>query len=147
MRNFLIDLNAMVEIAGFQILNRGREKSIAVAATEYNQQRDLLITDENALGTTKQVGLLAHISPDHVSTTAPTLSAIQAGRMGKSGATESFLNAAWWNFARSSIGRLCTPALVQRSNDIFCGLGSQVRRAPDGLTAGRTFDRRLRQVI
>jgi signal transduction histidine kinase len=75
----------------FRTLNRCLDNAIAVAATEFNAQRDNIFADKDAR-VNERLGYFAHELRNHLNSATLALTAIKAGSVGLSGATGAVLD-------------------------------------------------------
>lgn len=87
-----IDLNEAFSIDEFRTLNRCLDNGIAEAVTAFNEHRDLVIADEQALEVNERLGFFAHELRNHLSTATLALAAIKSGNVGLVGPTGSVLD-------------------------------------------------------
>jgi signal transduction histidine kinase len=115
-----IDLDVKFEIAEFRTLNLCLDNGIADAVTEFSQQRDIVIADEQALETNERLGCFAHELRNQLNTATLALAAIKSGSMGMSGATGAVLD-------RSLVG---LRSLIDRSlAEVRVGAGMTLHRS------------------
>ncbi|MES2262381.1 MAG: HAMP domain-containing sensor histidine kinase [Pseudomonadota bacterium] len=111
--------NENFEFDEFRMLNRCLDNGIADAVTEFSQQRDIVIADEQALETNERLGFFAHELRNHLNTATLALAAIKSANVGVSGATGAVLD--------RSLVALRT--LIDRSlTEVRIGAGMTLRR-------------------
>jgi signal transduction histidine kinase len=76
----------------FRTLNRCLDNAIAGAVTEYNHQRDLLVSTQQAESVNERLGCFAHDLRNLLSGATLALAAIKAGTVGLTGATGALLD-------------------------------------------------------
>jgi signal transduction histidine kinase len=81
-----------IEIDEFRTLNRCLDNAIAGAVTEYNYQRDLVVSDKQAEDLNQKLGYFAHELRNLLRTATLALTAIRAGKVGLSGTTGDVLD-------------------------------------------------------
>lgn len=86
-----IELNMALSNDEFRTLNRCLDNAIAVAATEFNAQRDNIFADKDAQAN-ERLGFFAHELRNHLNTAMLALSAIKEGSVGLTGATGAVLD-------------------------------------------------------
>lgn len=113
------ELGEQFEVDEFRTLNRCLDNGIAEAVTEFSEQRDLVIADEQALEMNERLGFLAHELRNHLNTATLALSAIKVGGVGVAGATGAVLD-------RSLVG---LRTLIDRSlAEVRVGAGMRLHR-------------------
>jgi hypothetical protein len=75
----------------FRTLNRCLDNAIAVAATEFNTQRDNIFAHKDAIAN-ERLGFFAHELRNHLNSATLALTAIKAGSVGLTGATGAVLD-------------------------------------------------------
>jgi signal transduction histidine kinase len=75
----------------FRTLNRCLDNAIAVAATEFNVQRDNIFADKDARAN-ERLGFFAHELRNHLNSATLALTAIKGGSVGLTGATGAVLD-------------------------------------------------------
>ena len=75
----------------FRTLNRCLDNAIAVAATEFNVQRDNIFADKDARAN-ERLGFFAHELRNHLNSATLALTAIKGGSVGLNGATGAVLD-------------------------------------------------------
>jgi signal transduction histidine kinase len=75
----------------FRTLNRCLDNAIAVAATEFNAQRDNIFADKDAR-VNERLGFFAHELRNHLNSATLALAAIKGGSVGLTGATAAVLD-------------------------------------------------------
>jgi signal transduction histidine kinase len=75
----------------FRTLNRSLDNAIAVAATEFNTQRDNIFADKDTQAN-ERLGFFAHELRNHLNSATLALTAIKAGSVGLTGATGAVLD-------------------------------------------------------
>ncbi|MEO7167033.1 MAG: HAMP domain-containing sensor histidine kinase, partial [Chthoniobacterales bacterium] len=86
-----VESNAPISNDEFRTLNRCLDNAIAVAATEFNAQRDNIFADKDAQANVR-LGFFAHELRNHLNSAMLALSAIKEGSVGLTGATGTVLN-------------------------------------------------------
>jgi signal transduction histidine kinase len=86
-----VELNVPISNNEFRTLNRCLDNAIAVAATEFNAQRDNVFGDKDAQETVR-LGFFAHELRNHLNSAMLALSAIKEGSVGLTGATGAVLD-------------------------------------------------------
>ena len=86
-----VELNAPISNDEFRTLNRCLDNAIAVAATEFNAQRDNIFADKDAREN-ERLGFFAHELRNHLNSATLALTAIKAGSVGLTGATGAVLD-------------------------------------------------------
>jgi signal transduction histidine kinase len=86
-----VEINAPIANNEFRTLNRCLDNAIAVAATEFNVQRDNVFTDKDARAN-ERLGFLAHELRNHLNSATLALTAIKGGTVGLTGATGAVLD-------------------------------------------------------
>ena len=86
-----VEVNAPLSNDEFRTLNRCLDNAIAVAATEFNAQRDNIFADKDATAN-QRLGFFAHELRNHLNSAMLALTAIKAGSVGLSGATGAVLD-------------------------------------------------------
>lgn len=86
-----VELNAPIVNDEFRTLNRCLDNAIAVAATEFNAQRDNIFADKDAHAN-ERLGFFAHELRNHLNSATLALTAIKAGSVGLTGATGAVLD-------------------------------------------------------
>lgn len=86
-----VDLDVPISNDEFRTLNRCLDNAIAVAATEFNAQRDNIYADKDARAN-ERLGFFAHELRNHLNSAMLALTAIKAGSVGLTGATGAVLN-------------------------------------------------------
>jgi signal transduction histidine kinase len=83
---------AAITVAEFGELNIRLDNAIAGAVTEFARQREILMTDEDALATNERLGVLAHEMRNLLNATILSIAAIKSGGVGFGGATAAALD-------------------------------------------------------
>jgi signal transduction histidine kinase len=86
-----VDLDVPIANNEFRTLNRCLDNAIAVAATEFNVQRDNIFADKDARAN-ERLGFFAHELRNHLNSATLALTAIKAGSVGLTGATGAVLD-------------------------------------------------------
>jgi len=86
-----VETNAPISNDEFRTLNRCLDNAIAVAATEFNAQRDNFFADKDAREN-ERLGFFAHELRNHLNSATLALTAIRAGSVGLTGATGAVLD-------------------------------------------------------
>jgi signal transduction histidine kinase len=86
-----VEVDVPISNHEFRTLNRCLDNAIAVAATEFNAQRDNAFADKDALAN-ERLGFFAHELRNHLNSATLALSAIKAGSVGLTGATGAVLD-------------------------------------------------------
>ena len=86
-----VEVNAPLSNNEFRTLNRCLDNAIAVAATEFNVQRDNIFADKDARAN-ERLGFFAHELRNHLNSATLALTAIKAGSVGLTGATGAVLD-------------------------------------------------------
>lgn len=86
-----VELNVPIVNDEFRTLNRCLDNAIAVAATEFNTQRDNVFAHKDALAN-ERLGFFAHELRNHLNSATLALTAIKAGSVGLTGATGAVLD-------------------------------------------------------
>ena len=86
-----VELDVPISNHEFRTLNRCLDNAIAVAATEFNAQRDNIFADKDALAN-ERLGCFAHELRNHLNSATLALTAIKAGSVGLTGATGAVLD-------------------------------------------------------
>ena len=86
-----VELDVPISNHEFRTLNRCLDNAIAVAATEFNAQRDNIFADKDALAN-ERLGFFAHELRNHLNSATLALTAIKAGSVGLTGATGAVLD-------------------------------------------------------
>ena len=86
-----VELSAPISNDEFRTLNRCLDNAIAVAATEFNAQRDNIFADKDAQANVR-LGFFAHELRNHLNSAMLALAAIKEGSVGLTGATGSVLD-------------------------------------------------------
>jgi signal transduction histidine kinase len=86
-----VELNAPISNDEFRTLNRCLDNAIAVAATEFNAQRDNMFADKDA-SANERLGFFAHELRNQLNSATLALTAIKAGSVGMTGATAAVLD-------------------------------------------------------
>lgn len=86
-----VELNAPISNNEFRTLNRCLDNAIAVAATEFNAQRDNMFADKDA-SANERLGFFAHELRNQLNSATLALTAIKAGSVGLTGATAAVLD-------------------------------------------------------
>ena len=87
-----VEQNAPVTPEEFRVLNRCLDDAIADAVTEFQRQRDQLISDDTTRATNERLGFFAHELRNLVQTAILATAAIKEGDVGLSGATGAVLD-------------------------------------------------------
>ena len=87
-----VEQNATVTPEEFRILNRCLDDAIADAVTEFERQRDQLISDDTTRATNERLGFFAHELRNLAQTAILATAAIKKGDVGLSGATGAVLD-------------------------------------------------------
>lgn len=90
-----VELNAPISNDEFRTLNRCLDNAIAVAATEFNAQRDNMFADKDA-NANLRLGFFAHELRNQLNSATLALTAIKSGSVGLTGATGAVLDRSWW---------------------------------------------------
>ncbi|MGK5080092.1 sensor histidine kinase [Janthinobacterium sp. HLX7-2] len=85
-------LDVPFAVEEFRTLNRCLDNGIAEAVSEFTQQRDVLIANEQARELSVRIGFLAHELRNHLGTAGLAVAALKQGGMGMSGATGAVLD-------------------------------------------------------
>jgi len=83
--------NTPIEIDEFRTLNRCLDNGIAVAVTEFNYQRDFVVSENQAEAGNARLGFFAHELRNLVNSASLALTAIRTGDIGVNGATGDVL--------------------------------------------------------
>ena len=86
-----VELNAPISNDEFRTLNRCLDNAIAVAAAEFNAQRDNMFADKDA-SANERLGFFAHELRNQLNSATLALTAIKAGSVGMTGATAAILD-------------------------------------------------------
>ncbi len=86
-----VELKVPIANDEFRTLNRCLDNAIAVAATEFNAQRDNIFADKDALANVR-LGFFAHELRNHLNSAMLALAAIKEGSVGMTGATATVLD-------------------------------------------------------
>lgn len=86
-----VELNVSIANDEFRTLNRCLDNAIAVAATEFNAQRDNIFADKDAQANVR-LGFFAHELRNHLNSAMLALTAIKEGSVGLTGATATVLD-------------------------------------------------------
>jgi signal transduction histidine kinase len=86
-----VELSAPISNNEFRTLNRCLDNAIAVAATEFNAQRDNIFADKDVRAN-ERLGFFAHELRNHLNSATLALTAIKAGSVGLTGATGAVLD-------------------------------------------------------
>jgi len=86
-----VELKASISNDEFRTLNRCLDNAIAVAATEFNAQRDNVFADKDARAS-EQMGYFAHELRNHLNSATLALTAVKTGSVGLTGATGAVLD-------------------------------------------------------
>ena len=86
-----VELSIPISNTEFRTLNRCLDNAIAVAATEFNAQRDNIFADMDAVAN-ERLGFFAHELRNHLNSATLALTAIKAGSVGLTGATGAVLD-------------------------------------------------------
>lgn len=86
-----VELNAPLSNDEFRTLNRCLDNAIAVAAAEFNAQRDNMFADKDA-SANERLGFFAHELRNQLNSATLALTAIKAGSVGLTGATGAVLD-------------------------------------------------------
>jgi signal transduction histidine kinase len=86
-----VELNSPISNDEFRTLNRCLDNAIAVAATEFNAQRDNIFADKDAQAIVR-LGFFAHELRNHLNSAMLALTAIKEGSVGLTGATGAVLD-------------------------------------------------------
>ncbi len=86
-----VELNSPISNDEFRTLNRCLDNAIAVAATEFNAQRDNIFADKDAQANVR-LGFFAHELRNHLNSAMLALAAIKEGSVGMTGATATVLD-------------------------------------------------------
>jgi len=86
-----VELSAPLTNNEFRTLNRCLDNAIAVAATEFNVQRDNIFADKDARAN-ERLGFFAHELRNHLNSATLALTAIKGGSVGLTGATGAVLD-------------------------------------------------------
>lgn len=87
-----IDLHEQFDMEEFRTLNRCLDNGIASAVTAFSEQRDLIISDQQALEANERLGFFAHELRNHLNTATLALAAIKTGNVGRGGSTGGVLD-------------------------------------------------------
>ena len=87
-----LEENAAITMGEFRTLNRCLDNAIADAVTEFERQRDHLISDENTEAMNIRLGLLAHELNTLTTNAILAVAAIKKGGVGVAGATGAVLD-------------------------------------------------------
>ena len=85
-----VELDIPISNPEFRTLNRCLDNAIAVAATEFNAQRDNIFAHKDAVAN-ERLGFFAHELRNHLNSATLALTAIKAGSVGLTGATGAVL--------------------------------------------------------
>ena len=86
-----VEVNAPISNDEFRTLNRCLDNAIAVAAAEFNAQRDNMFADKDATAN-ERLGFFAHELRNQLNSATLALTAIKAGSVGMTGATAAVLD-------------------------------------------------------
>ena len=86
-----VELSAPISNDEFRTLNRCLDNAIAVAATEFNAQRDNIFADKDTRAN-ERLGFFAHELRNHLNSATLALTAIKGGSVGLTGATGAVLD-------------------------------------------------------
>ncbi len=86
-----VEQSAQISNNEFRTLNRCLDNAIAVAATEFNAQRDNIFADKDTRAN-ERLGFFAHELRNHLNSAMLALTAIKAGSVGLTGATGAVLD-------------------------------------------------------
>jgi signal transduction histidine kinase len=86
-----VELSVPISNDEFRTLNRCLDNAIAVAATEFNVQRDNIFADKDAR-TNERLGFFAHELRNHLNSATLALTAIKGGSVGLTGETGAVLD-------------------------------------------------------
>jgi signal transduction histidine kinase len=86
-----VERSAPISNDEFRTLNRCLDNAIAVAATEFNVQRDNIFADKDARAN-ERLGFFAHELRNHLNSATLALTAIKGGSVGLTGATGAVLD-------------------------------------------------------
>lgn len=86
------ELKAPIQIDEFRTLNRCLDNAIADAVTEFNYQRDVLVSDKEAEALNIRLGVFSHELRGHLNTATLALYALRMGDVGLKGATGAILD-------------------------------------------------------
>lgn len=86
-----VEVSAPLSNNEFRTLNRCLDNAIAVAATEFNVQRDNIFADKDARAN-ERLGFFAHELRNHLNSATLALTAIKGGSVGLAGATGAVLD-------------------------------------------------------
>jgi signal transduction histidine kinase len=86
-----VEVDVPISNHEFRTLNRCLDNAIAVAATEFNAQRDNMFADKDALAN-ERLGFFAHELRNHLNSATLALTAIRTGSVGLTGATGAVLD-------------------------------------------------------
>lgn len=86
-----VERNEPISNDEFRTLNRCLDNAIAVAAAEFNVQRDNIFADKDA-HENERLGFFAHELRNHLNSATLALTAIKAGAVGMTGATGAVLD-------------------------------------------------------
>lgn len=86
-----VEVSAPIANNEFRTLNRCLDNAIAVAATEFNAQRDNIFADKDARAN-ERLGFFAHELRNHLNSATLALTAIKGGSVGLTGATAAVLD-------------------------------------------------------
>ncbi len=86
-----VELSVPISNDEFRTLNRCLDNAIAVAATEFNAQRDNMFADKDSRAN-ERLGFFAHELRNHLNSATLALTAIKAGSVGLTGATGAVLD-------------------------------------------------------
>jgi signal transduction histidine kinase len=86
-----VELDVSISNDEFRTLNRCLDNAIAVAATEFNAQRDDVVADKDARAH-EQMGYFVHELRNHLNSATLALTAIKSGSVGLTGATGAVLD-------------------------------------------------------
>lgn len=86
-----VELNMVISNDEFRTLNRCLDNAIAVAATEFNAQRDNIFADKDSQANVR-LGFFAHELRNHLNSAMLALVAIRKGSVGLTGATGAVLD-------------------------------------------------------
>ncbi len=86
-----VEINVPLGNDEFRTLNRCLDNAIAVAATEFNTQRDNMFAQKDAVAN-ERLGFFAHELRNHLNSATLALTAIKLGSVGLTGATGAVLD-------------------------------------------------------
>lgn len=120
--NLAFETGEPVQVDEFRTLNRCLDNAIATAVTEFNYQRDFVVSDKQVQALNVQIGSFAHELRNYLNTATMALFAIKDGDLGLTGATGAVLDRALVGM-RALIDRSLTDVRITAGlpvrNDLF----------------------------